>query len=110
MTIDLDDLLNKPCMDVWAIDVTYQPFGEASFPFRGEFRREPFDDEQGEVTVMSRTPLLGVRLSEFPEGIVPQYASESNENDLVVVEGQTYEVVGIDDSGSGHAWLHLQKV
>lgn len=95
MLVDLDAVLNSATLDVWGIDVTYDPRasapGRAPFTIRATFVREP-------VTVMTEVagselsaaghstvaPMIGVRRSDL--GLDPQ------PEDRVTIGAETFTV------------------
>ena len=108
MTLDFDQMVTVPAMDVFSEGFVYTPFGGGAPSNQfGIFTELPanFDLIGGEVDVSSRNPTLDVRLADMPGAGVGLL-----QGDIVVLRSRTFEVIDIQLDGAGAAKLILQEV
>ena len=100
MAVDFDALVNKVALATFGSSVTWQR-GETTATLAGNFLRHHTSLNWGadgaEQSV--RQPAVGVRLADFPTGVVPQ------QHDIIIVDGQQWKVMDVKPDDSG--WAHL---
>lgn len=106
MPLDLDELVLGPTMDVWGeagqgkpVPVYMPAFGdpfEIGGVFDAQYQSVKFSEG---AAISTNAPMLGVRLSAFPEGVQPL------QSDRVVIRGATYVVSDVNPDG--HGWVKL---
>lgn len=66
---------------------------------------EEVPDAGGEVVISTHVPVIGVRLSDFPNGREPQ------QGDVIQREGVTYDIVDTEPDGQGGSRiiLHVKR-
>jgi hypothetical protein len=106
--IDWDSLVLKPCMQVFGEPATYNPASGGSLPVAVVFDDAYMGVEAGGMVVVTSTPLVGIRLSEFPAGFDPEAAQ--GDRLTITRTGHTYVVKEGRDDSHGWARLDLNKV
>jgi hypothetical protein len=110
MAIDWDKHVLAPMMssDVFGEDVqpTFLPAAGGSFPLDGVFDRAYKGlviDADGEPEIATREPVIGVRLSQFPQ--------EPLQGDRILIPsvGLTFMVSNVEPDGKGWAMLRLVR-
>ena len=105
MGVDWDSNVLSPLMSVFGEPVTYTPASGSSFPLGGVFDEAYqgivlLGDDPAMTTV---SPILGVRLDEFPSGVLPR------KGDTVAIPSVNtiYTIKDVRPDGHGHAKLML---
>ena len=103
MSIDWDGNVIGPLMDVFGESVTYTPDSGTPLPLTGVFDEAYQDitllgDGTGMTTV---SPVLGVRLADFPSGVIPRKA------DTVAIPSVNTIYTIKDVRPDGHGWAKL---
>lgn len=108
---ELADEVLSACMDEMArTDIVWRPLvsapGHPDEPARGIFddKHEFVDLDDEGVPVSSRSPALGVRFADFPDGLQPA------QKDRFIIGGVTYEVFDIHPDGQAGATLRLKEI
>lgn len=107
MTLDLDRLLNDVVTDpaIFAQPVRYTPQSGASFVLNAIFTDAATVVALGEGADHSTmAPMLGVKLSDFPDGFPPQQGDTA----VILATGAAYLVKDVNPDGGGMAKLPLQ--
>lgn len=106
MTVAFDQLVMGPCLAAFGEAVTYSPQAGLPLALTAIFDEAAKQVEFSEgAPVESVAPMMGVRLSDFPSGVVP------TQGDAVVraATGLSYLVKDVRPDGKGAAVLMLQQ-
>lgn len=101
--IDFDTLVLGPCLSAFGQITLYTAPGQ-SFDLPGIFDRyhAEITFDAGGVPVSTQRPMLGVRESDFPFGLLPA------QGDTVLIDGTVYLVTDTQPDGHGHILLPLK--
>lgn len=104
MAVDFDALVLAPCIATYGEAVVYTPQGHAAFGLSGVFdsAHSTIDFTEG-APVSTMTPVLGVRLADFPPSIAPLQGDGP-----VLCRGVAYLVADVEPDGHGGAKLILK--
>lgn len=111
MSLDLDALVLTPCHATWGEAnrgfplPVYTPAGGAPFEIDGVFRipEGPVLAIGDEPSLMTRMPVLDLRVSQFPAGVT------AAQGDAVIVRGVGYVVADAAYDGDGLVTLSLRE-
>ena len=107
MAIDWDRFVIHPTTGVFGEAVNYRPTGKPAFDLSGVF-----DDAyhsinliEGTPVMNTSTPIVGVRLADFPQGLEPR------KGDMLLIKrvNTIYKVKDVNPDGHGHAKLMLNE-
>ncbi len=104
MSVDWDTKVLAPCADVFGEPVTYTPQEGVPFQITGIY-----DEAYREVILLdgvpmtTESPVLGVRLAEFPEGRPPRKADQLS----IASVNAIFTIKDVRLDGHGHAKLML---
>lgn len=101
--IDFDALVLKPCANAFGQSAQYKPKAGGQLPVTVVFDDPCLAVDVGGMVAITSSPMVGIRLAEFPVGYDPEMAQ--GDQIVLTASGKTYVVkAGRDDS---HGWARL---